>query len=90
MVGADSLFWPFTQRGEYSCESGYRFLKEENEIGLVDNQAEDEKALWKGNWSLHLPNKVKIFMWRACRELLPSKANLVRRNIIDCPVGDWC
>ena len=33
----DKLFWPWTQSGTYSCKSGYRFLKmEEEEEGVEE------------------------------------------------------
>ena len=28
-------------------------------------------------------NKIKVFGWRACQNILPTRANLVRRKIID-------
>ncbi|XP_075674966.1 uncharacterized protein LOC142644186 [Castanea sativa] len=36
-----------------------------------------------------IPNKVKIFGWRACIEILPTRCNLAKRNLIvetDCPI----
>ena len=68
----DTLFWPWTTDGFYTCKSGYRFLKEENEL-RHSVEDEQEKHLWKGIWSLHLPNKVKNFMRRACRNFLPTR-----------------
>ena len=61
----DTLFWPWTTNGFYTCKSGYRFLKKESKMRL-SVEDEHEKHLRMGIWLLHLPNKVKNFMWRAC------------------------
>jgi ribonuclease HI len=45
--------------------------------------------IWQDIWKLKLPNKEKIFLWRACHEILPTRVNLRRRKIIDvslCPI----
>ena len=31
-VSEDVLIWPYTQDGQYTCKTGYRFLKEEAEM----------------------------------------------------------
>ena len=50
------LFWPYTSNGEYSCKSGYRFLKEEAEME-VTNQVPPlrDKHVWKAIWSMQVP-----------------------------------
>ena len=88
----DTLFWPHSSNGVYSCKSGYRFLKEEAAaLGDVaqDHQNRD-KHIWKSIWSMHTPQKVKTMLWRACREALPTKQALVRRKVIDDPVCERC
>ena len=30
-----------------------------------------------------MPNKVRIFLWRACSEALPTKLNLQKRKVLD-------
>ena len=30
-----------------------------------------------------MPNKIKLFSWRACQDILPTRENLVRRKIIE-------
>ena len=34
-------------------------------------------------WNCRLPNKIKIFAWRVCQDILPTSENLARRKIID-------
>ena len=49
-----------------------------------------EKAFWNRIWKLRVPNKVKIFPWRACSDALPTKMNLERRKIIVDHVCSQC
>jgi len=39
-------------------------------------------------WSMDVSNPVKMFIWRACHNVLPTRLNLLKRKIIDdvtCP-----
>ena len=56
---------------------GFRYLKEEADFDQG-----------KGIRSLHVPNKVKNIMWRACRKSMTTKTNLVRKTIIESPTYD--
>ena len=49
-----------------------------------------DKKIWKSIWSLEVPNKYKNFLWHACRDSLPTKANLTRKTIISNPICDRC
>jgi hypothetical protein len=47
-----------------------------------------DHGVWKALWSLEVPNQVKMFMWRAFQNLLPTRANLYKRKIVkdgNCP-----
>ncbi|CAN1786653.1 Putative ribonuclease H protein At1g65750 [Linum perenne] len=46
------------------------------------NQPADEstKKLWKWLWQLDLPPKIKFFLWRVCRNAVPTKSGLLRRR----------
>ena len=39
-------------------------------------------VVWKVLGKLKLPNKIKVFGWRACCNVLPTWVNLVHRKII--------
>ncbi|KAK9998808.1 hypothetical protein SO802_018411 [Lithocarpus litseifolius] len=77
MTTQDSLYWPLSQDGRHSCKTSYTFLKEEADLNFHEDHSEHDKKLWKGIWALNSPNKVKHFIWRACRNGLPTKENLL-------------
>ena len=37
-----------------------------------------------------MPNKIKNFAWRACQNILPTKANLFHRKVISSKVVEHC
>ena len=86
----DVLYWPFTADGQYNCKSGYKFLKDLEGNSEVRTQSEMERRAWKNIWSLEIPNKYKHLVWRACRNSLPTKQNMVRRTIIQQSSCDHC
>ena len=81
----DNLFWPFSSSGLYSCKSGYKFLKLEEEMlerphGSATNE---DTQVWKQIWSMNVPQKVKMLLWRACHEAMPTKHSLFWRKITE-------
>ena len=70
----DKLIWPFIPSGQYLVKSSYRFLYEGN---TLDQLIVDDLAFKKKLWGLEAPNKVKNFVWQACREALPTRSQPV-------------
>ena len=72
----------------YTVKTGYRFLQTE-----IQNQEPGQseplmlKPLWKGIRSLKVPSKVKNLIWRASKNSLPTKQNLVKRKVLN---EDYC
>lgn len=54
------------------------------------SNADKVKRFWKSIWRLKVPNKVKVFLWRACSNALPTKVNLQRRKVLDNPLCEQC
>ena len=87
----DKLVWPHTANGVYSVKSEYNFLaKEKTSPSLVVSLQDDGRSIWKKLWSLSVPNKIKNFLWRASREAIPVKKNLVARKVLSEEVCDHC
>nr|XP_023875073.1 uncharacterized protein LOC111987580 [Quercus suber] len=87
----DSLYWPYSTSGQYTSKSGYMFLKQESEME-ASQQAPliHDKQLWKKIWQLQVPPKIKNFLWRACRNVLPTKQALLKRKVIADPICERC
>ena len=46
--------------------------------------------MWKSIWSLKVPNWVKSLIWHAGTNSLPTRANLVRRQVLDDALCQEC
>jgi hypothetical protein len=85
----DRIIWRGTKNGIFSVRSAY-FLEMENianQIGGVSKP--DEGRNWKEIWNLRVPNVVKLFLWKALHNLLPTRTNLARKGVINdtvCPI----
>ena len=87
----DKLIWPHVPTGVYTVRSSYRFLvKEKSNPSSSPFSQNEATSIWGCIWRLSVPNKVKNFPWRACREVLPVKMNLVHRRIIEEDVCSHC
>ncbi|CAN1164788.1 Putative ribonuclease H protein At1g65750 [Linum perenne] len=76
---SDQLVWHFESSRNFSVRSCYRHLRA---MTIPHNQPADEstKKLWKWLWQLDLPPKIKFFLWRVCRNAVPTKAGLFRKG----------
>jgi hypothetical protein len=41
-----------------------------------------DMSLWKEMWRLKVPSSTKVFLWRACQNILPTKDNLLKRGVV--------
>lgn len=75
----------------YSIKSGYNFLTKENlePCQNVSNPSLHD-SFWKAIWLAKIPNKVQNFQWRACRNAIPSKTNLVQQSVLSKDNCELC
>lgn len=67
-------------------KSGYhvarRLSKEKLDLGECSGPTRGGH-IWVKLWRLHVLNKIKIFGWRVCQDILPTKENLFRHKITE-------
>lgn len=75
----DSVIWAWTTNGLFTVKSAYgvaqkwlREFRNRPEIGCCSDNSK-MRAIWKVIWQLKCPSKIRQFMWRACKNILPTK-----------------
>ncbi|KAH9668523.1 reverse transcriptase domain-containing protein [Citrus sinensis] len=85
----DSLLWHFDKKGEYTVKSGYQVALKLKFPNQASSSASSPQR-WNNLWSLNLLEKIKIFMWRASKNLLPTAENLWKRKCLQDPICKRC
>ncbi|XP_075663092.1 uncharacterized protein LOC142632603 [Castanea sativa] len=90
-VCEEKLFWPHSPNGKYPVKSAYRVLMEE-ELKETPSPSDltPTKRIWKGIWSLRVPNRVKTLLCKAGTDSLPSKANLMKQRVANDDLCSGC
>lgn len=79
-ISNDQQFWSPRQDGEYTVKSGTWFISER----LTNISYLKAEGNWNRLWKMVIPPKVKHFLWRLCRNCLPTRINLQDRGV-QCP-----
>ena len=87
----DAIAWLHNKRGVYFVKSGYHVARQilKTEDWVESSSGPTSYQVWPKLWKLHVPNKIKVFAWRACH-ILPTRDNLVRRKIVETDVCVLC
>jgi hypothetical protein len=86
----DVMVWLGISNGVFSVKSAYHMTKSKIEEcnGSSSNQNLSTQ-LWKRVWHVMRPPVVRVFLWKACSNILPTKLNLHKRGIVEdslCPI----
>ncbi|KAL0352058.1 UNVERIFIED_CONTAM: hypothetical protein Scaly_1594500 [Sesamum calycinum] len=68
----DVIVWHHTRSGIFSIHSAYHLACSLENSPCSSPRRQSEQAWWRKLWQARLPNKVKVFMWRACCNALPT------------------
>nr|XP_023915286.1 uncharacterized protein LOC112026812 [Quercus suber] len=88
----DVMVWLHNKDGRYSVRSGYhttRTLVRESSLEGASSNLRSSSVVWTSIWKLRIPNKIKVFMWQACHNILPTLEKLRQRRIVEnelCPI----
>lgn len=80
----DKQIWSHAKNGIYSVKVWYHMMMN-NVFDTYDYSVQGD---WKKLWGLHIPPKVKCFLWRATRDVFPTQSKLHSKGIsvpINCP-----
>ncbi|KAJ0085033.1 hypothetical protein Patl1_07264 [Pistacia atlantica] len=87
----DKLVWRCSLNGLFSVRSAYH-LQVESQLSSrgQSSSAANENKKWKKLWKLPITNAEKLFLWKACQDILPTKCNLVKKRVIEDPFCSFC
>lgn len=85
----DEILWHYDKRGEYTVKSGYQVALKTNFPDAPSNSKGSSKH-WSALWSLELPEKIKIFMWKTSKNILPTFENLWKRKCLQDLICQRC
>ncbi|KAL9411912.1 hypothetical protein AB3S75_045503 [Citrus x aurantiifolia] len=85
----DQLIWHYDKKGHYSIKSGYQVAMR---IKFPEDPScsNHDQNQWRFIWKLAMPEKVKIFLWRAAHDLLPTAENLWKKKVLQEPMCQSC
>ena len=87
----DRQVWFPSNKGAYTTRSAYRLLSSSNRGSLPNcSDPSKRKHMWKGIWSLQVPQKIKHMLWKAANNAIPTLFNLWKRNVVKTVVCPSC
>ena len=69
----DSWYWLFDDTSRFTVKRCYRKIKGDNEF--------PDRRFWNKVWGVKLPGNVINFVWRKCRDVTPTTANLITEHV---------
>ncbi|GLT34775.1 hypothetical protein SLA2020_092720 [Shorea laevis] len=88
---ADQLVWHYDKYGRFTVKSAYLLtLQVVHEPSMHSDSTILTSSEWKQLWKLKIPPKIRVFIWRAILNALPSLDNLVRRGIAQAALCPCC
>lgn len=79
-VEVDACIWSPHPSGNYSVRSAYHMAMNQ----MTDTSHLRVEGDWTYLWKLNIPPRVKVFLWRASRNCLPTRTKLQCRGV-QCP-----
>ena len=75
-TSCDKLVWKENKKGLFSIKTAYQVASRMKQVEQVEHSSARVDKMWNRIWQLHVPPKVRNFVWRACSDILPTHKNL--------------
>ncbi|CAN1263695.1 Putative ribonuclease H protein At1g65750, partial [Linum perenne] len=77
----DRRVWHVSQSGDYTVKSAYRLAI----AGIIEGEEMGRHDEWRRLWQMEVPPKIRHLLWRASREVLPTRNALRNKgmNMVD-------
>jgi hypothetical protein len=88
----DVLIWSGTKQGIFSVKSAYKMLLSQQTAAEASSSSSGTTAhkFWSSIWAASVPPKVRVFIWRACKGILPTQKHLFDKGISNTFSCVWC
>ena len=88
----DVLIWHETKSGYFSVKSAYGMLLANQSAPEASSSSSEGSVsqCWSAIWSASVQPKIRVFLWRACKGILPTQAKLFDRGISHTYSCLWC
>ena len=91
MQTGDRLCWTKNRAHKFTVKSAYHVaLRLQQPNAAEHSRVGIDRMVWKKLWKLNIPPKVRMFAWRACLDILPTKVNLACKKIQVDPKCTTC
>ena len=89
---SDLLNWTGTKNGIFTIKSAYNLLRmQQSQLTATGSSSSPHGTqLWNGIWATHVQPKIKLFVWWACKNILPTQTNLFDKRVISTFSYKWC
>lgn len=86
-IEEDVMAWAYEKFDIYTVRYAYHFISEDvdrqsqsrNTSGISSNG--HKQPMWRKDWKLRTPSKVRVFWWRLLHNSLPTRGNLFMKHI---------
>ncbi|KAG2725009.1 hypothetical protein I3760_01G047300 [Carya illinoinensis] len=89
MGSDDKMVWGPSRKGLFSVRSAY-YLEMERRRNKGESSTEfNRDSSWDNIWKLNIPEKAKLFLWKAGNNYIATKSNLLAKKVMGndlCPV----
>ena len=91
MTLRDRLIWKENKAKKFLVKTAYQeALRLHHPQSGEHSQARLDQKMWKRIWFINVPPKVRTFIWCAWSNILPTKANLLRKKVQVDPTCSVC